>query len=171
MNTILLCFLIIVVRIVETSMATVRMIFTIKNKKVIATSIAFFEILIWFLIVKEAINSEGNNIIIAISYAIGFALGTYVGMAINEKRVPTNLIVTTIVIKNREILYKTLTKNKFAFSILKAKGKDLKKNKDIVFIVTSSRRLKKLEEILLKHDKKAFIITNEPKQIFNGFLK
>lgn len=169
MNTIMLCFLIIVVRVIETSLATIRMIFTIRNNKLLATLIAFFEILIWFLIVKEAINSE-NNIFIAISYAVGFSLGTYLGITINEKRVPSNLMLTVIVNKNKDIIFKDLIDNKYAFSTLKAKGKDLKKNKDIIFIVTTNKRAKKLERILMKHDDKIFIVTNEPKQIFNGFF-
>lgn len=170
MNTLVLCFLIIIVRVIETSMATVRMIFTIKNKKAIATFIAFIEILIWFLIVKEAIKAEENSILIALSYAIGFALGTYIGMIINEKRIPTNLMLTIIVNKNRESIFKMLMNNKFAFSTLKAKGRDLKTNRDIIFIVTTSKRIKKLEKLLLEYDDKIFIITNEPKQIFNGFF-
>ena len=169
MNIIMLCFLIIAVRVIETSMATVRMIFTIKNNKAVATSIAFFEILIWFLIVKEALNTTNSSILIAISYALGFALGTYLGMIINEKSVSTNLIVTTIINKNKTKIYKSLTERGFAFSSLKAKGKDLKMNKDIIFIVTTSKKMKKLEKILLELDNNAFIITNEAKQIFNGF--
>ncbi len=170
MNTLVLCFLIIIVRIIETSMATIRMIFTIKNNKLLATLIAFFEILIWFLIVKEAINAEEGNIFIAISYAMGFALGTYFGMVINEKKVPSNIMLTVIVNKNREAIFKELIDNKYAFSVLKAKGKDLKSNKDILIIVTTNKRIKKLERILLAHDDKIFIVTNEPKQIFNGFF-
>lgn len=170
MNTIMLCFLIIMVRTVETSMATIRMIFTIKNKKAISTIISFFEILIWFLIVKEAINTEENNIFIAISYALGFAIGTYVGMIINENRVPSKLVVNALITKNREKIFSSLKNNNFAFSVLKAKGRDLKTNKDILFIVTTNKRIKKLEKILLGYDNKAFIITNEPKQIFNGMF-
>ncbi len=168
MDTILLCFLIIVVRIVETSMATVRMMFTIKSQKITSTIIAFFEILIWFLIVKEAINTENNSIFIALSYALGFAGGTLVGMIITEKRMPTNLMVIAIFHKNKKQILKSLTENKFAFSILKVKGKDML-YKDMVLIVTSSRKVKRLERIILESDDKAFIVTNESKQVFNGY--
>ncbi len=168
MDTVILCFSIMIIRAIETSMATVRMIFTIRNKKVVSTLIAFIEILIWFLIVKKAITTQENNIFIAISYAFGFAIGTYLGMIINEKRVPTNLMVIAVISKNKNDIFSNLNKAGFAFSVLKAKGRDLKTTKDIVFIVTSSKKLKGLEKILLEYDKKTFIITNEPKQIFNG---
>ena len=53
-----LCIKIFFVRILDVSLGTIRTIMTVKNKNLIASIIGFVEITIWFLVVKEAINTE-----------------------------------------------------------------------------------------------------------------
>ncbi len=168
MNIYLLCVLIYFVRIVDTSLATIRTIFIIRNKIVISTVIAFFEILVWFLIVKEAINT-GNNIFIAISYSLGFASGIFLGIFINEKLITSILSVNIIINQNRKEIIEAIKENGFAFSLSKVKGRDLIKNKDLLFIVTTNKKLKLLKKLIISIDPDAFIVVAESKYIYNGY--
>ena len=68
MELLILCFKIFFVRIIEVSLGTFRTMETVKGKTKEATIIGFFELLVWFLIVKEALNTTSNSIFIAISY-------------------------------------------------------------------------------------------------------
>ena len=79
-----LCLKLFFVRIIDVSLGTIRTLFTVKGKKLIASAIGFVEVLVWFLVVKEALNTESNSIFIAISYALGFATGTYIGSFLSE---------------------------------------------------------------------------------------
>ena len=68
MELFILCVKIFFVRILDVSLGTVRMIITVKGNKLVASLIGFFEILVWFLIVKEALNTTETSIFIALSY-------------------------------------------------------------------------------------------------------
>lgn len=169
MNIYLLCVLIFIVRIIDTSLATIRTILIIRNKILISSFIAFFEILIWFLIVKEAINTPSNSILVAISYSLGFAMGIFFGILITDKAITTVISVNIVINKNRKEVLKSLSKNNFAFSVSKIKGRDLIKNKDMLFIVTTNKKLNKLKKLVIDLDETAFIVAGENKFIYNGY--
>ena len=65
-------------------METIRVIHISKGIKYLAPIIAFFEIVIWLLAMEVVIN-ELSNVANHIAFAFGFALGTYVGLVIEEK--------------------------------------------------------------------------------------
>lgn len=82
---IILCFKIFLARILDVTIGTIRTMFIVKGNKIIASIFAFFELIIWYYAAREALNTEINSILIPISYALGFGVGTYLGIAINNK--------------------------------------------------------------------------------------
>ena len=92
----LLCFKIFFARVLDVSLGTFRTLVTVKGNYKDASIIGFFEVLIWFLIVKEAINTDSSSILIGISYAFGFATGTYVGGIISAHFIKGNYTVQVI---------------------------------------------------------------------------
>ena len=85
MEVLFLCIKIFVVRILDVSLGTCRTVMVVKGKTLYATIIGFIEVFIWFLIVREALNTDVESIWIAISYSLGFATGTYLGGIISKK--------------------------------------------------------------------------------------
>ena len=81
---IILCFKIFLARILDVTIGTIRTMFIVKGNKIIASIFAFFELIIWYYAAREALNTEINSILIPISYALGFGVGTYLGIAINN---------------------------------------------------------------------------------------
>ena len=82
-----LCLKILICRIIDVSLATVRTVVIVKGKHILSALIAFVEGLIWFLIVREALLFDATGIdkfIIALAYSGGFALGTYLGGIISK---------------------------------------------------------------------------------------
>ena len=57
-----LCLKIFFVRILDVSLGTIRTIFSVKGKSLIASLIGFVEVTVWFLVVKEAINTDNNSL-------------------------------------------------------------------------------------------------------------
>lgn len=80
-----LCFKIFLARILDVSIGTIRTMFIVKGNKIIASIFAFFELIIWYYAAREALNTDIDSILIPISYALGFGVGTYLGIAINNK--------------------------------------------------------------------------------------
>ena len=75
MELLLLCIKIFCVRIIDVSLGTFRTIITVKGKSLYASIIGFIEIFVWFIIVREALNTDVDSIWIAISYSLGFSTG------------------------------------------------------------------------------------------------
>jgi uncharacterized protein YebE (UPF0316 family) len=84
LNYIVLPVLIFLAQIANVCMETLRIVFLSKGMKYLAPVIAFFEIIIWLLAIVGVLNNL-SNIAYFLAYAFGFALGTYVGLVIEEK--------------------------------------------------------------------------------------
>lgn len=162
MSLLLICIKIFFARILDVSLNTIRTTFVIKGRTFIVALIAFVEITIWLLVARTAINVE-LNLWIVISYSGGYTMGTILGTTFINKFVKTNmeLIVISTKIKNT----KKIKDKNFGVSIL---NKD--KNKTILLIETSKKRLDELTTLLKKLDNEAFITIKETKTIINGYM-
>lgn len=163
-----LCIKIFIVRIIDVSLGTVRTIFSVKGKNLIASLIGFIEITIWFLIVREALNTENESLWITISYALGFSTGTYIGGILSQKFIQGNLEVQ--IITEKDELIELLRKNNYAVSVLDIKGK-LNAKKYMLYLSIKNKNYDELKTIVQKFDSKAFIIVNEIKSLQNGYIK
>lgn|SRR5574344_471188 len=168
MNLLLLCIKIFLVRILDVSLGTVRTIVTIKGNNLLAALIGFFEVLVWFLIVAEAMNTAGSSIFIAISYAGGFASGTYIGGVLSNKIINTTLTVQ-IISNMADILYEELKKRNYGVTILDIETKE-KSNKKMLILEINDKKLPDIRSITRNIDNKAFVFVNETKYVFNGYL-
>src|SRR5512137_1051798 len=81
---VILPLLIFLARICDVSMETIRVIYISRGIKYLAPIIAFFEIVIW-LLAMEVVMQDLANIANFMAFALGFAMGTYVGLVIEEK--------------------------------------------------------------------------------------
>lgn len=165
---VLLCFKIFFARILDVSLGTVRTIFTVKGKNLIASMIGFVEICIWFTIVREALNTDETSLWIMFSYAAGYATGTYIGGILSNKIIKTNFSVQ--VITGNIDLAELLRSEGYAVSLIDIKGQE-EKDKYMLFIEIRHKNLDHLKEFIRKHDDKAFIVVNETKYVQNGFIK
>ena len=94
-NWILLPALIFCAQIANVCMETLRIVFLSKGIKYLAPVIAFFEIIIWLLAIVGVMSNLSNPVNF-IAYAFGFALGTYVGLVI-EERLSIGMVIMRII--------------------------------------------------------------------------
>lgn len=165
----ILCLKIFFVRILDVSLGTIRTMFVVKGKKLISSMIGFFEILVWFLVVKEALQTESNSIFIAISYSLGFATGNYIGALLSDKLITGNVSVQ--VFTNNNNLEKILREHGYGVSSVVYTGYEEGSHKHMLFINVDKKKEKALRELIKKNDKEAFIIVNETKYVENGYFK
>lgn len=165
----ILCLKIFFVRILDVSLGTIRTMFVVRGKKSISSMIGFFEILVWFLVVKEALQTESNSIFIAISYSLGFATGNYIGALLSDKLITGNVSVQ--VFTNNNNLEKILREHGYGVSSVVYTGYEEEAHKHMLFINVDKKKEKALRELIKKNDKEAFIIVNETKYVENGYFK
>ncbi len=167
-NIVILCILIFCARIVDTSLATIRTVMVVKDRTILAFIFAFFEVFVWFMIVREALTSVENVWLLAMSYSFGYACGVMVGMYITDRFIVSNVSVNIVVKQKKEVVDKLIEHN-FAVSVSKIKGKDLISNKYMIFVATTSKRIDELKKIVTEIDNHAFIVVSENKSVLGGY--
>jgi len=85
-TVILTCGLIVVGRIVDVSLGTLRTVMVVTGRRGMAFILGFCEVLIWITVVGQLIANLDHWTYYP-AYALGFALGCFVGMTI-ERRLP-----------------------------------------------------------------------------------
>lgn len=170
MSILFLCIKIFLVRIVDVTLGTLRTIITVKDKIFLASVIGFFEVLVWFLIAKEALDTASDSILIGVFYALGFACGTYIGGKLSRRFVKGNLTVQVITSKATDEWLRTLRENGFAVSVMDIRQKDDDPDKYMFFMEINKNDFDKLHRLIKKFDKNAFIVVNESKVVINGYF-
>jgi uncharacterized protein YebE (UPF0316 family) len=119
---VILPLLIFLARIGDVSMETIRVIYISRGIKYLAPIIAFFEIVIW-LLAMEVVLSDLSNIANFFAYAFGFAMGTYVGLVIEEK-LSIGMVILRIVTteESTDEIVSFMESEQFGVTCLDARG-------------------------------------------------
>lgn len=168
MSTFLMCIKIFAARLIDVSLGTFRTINTVRGKDFIAASIGLIEISVWFLIVKEALNTNNNSIWIVVSYALGFSVGTYMGGKISKKFIKSNLEVQVILSSRDDNIVDKIRKEGYGVTAIEVNGN--KNEKYMLYIQIRNQSFAHLKDIIKKLDSKAFIVVNETKYVENGYF-
>ena len=169
MEIFLLCLKIFFARILDVSLGTIRMVQTVKGRTLVAGIIAFFEVVVWFLVAREALNSD-PNIWVVIAYSGGYATGTMLGSVISQKFI--NSVVSVEVVTSKA--------TKEAIDLIRSKGygvsafetvHNLGEPKHMLLITLNSKNLNDLKKIIYEIDENAFVVIDELKVVHNGYIK
>jgi uncharacterized protein YebE (UPF0316 family) len=117
----ILPLLIIVARICDVSLNTLRIIYLAKGYKMIVPVLGFFEVLIWLLAVTR-IFANLDNWVMYIAYPFGFALGNYVGMKLEERLAIGVELIRIITRKDAHDLVNALRCKGFSVTAIQAEG-------------------------------------------------
>lgn len=169
MELFILCVKVFFVRIIDVSMGTFRTVITVKGKRVSATIISFFEALIWFIVVKEALTTDIKSIWIALAYAGGFSIGTYIGSLVSSKFIKGTVGLQVILSSQNDKVIDSLRKQGYGVSVVDVNGHNNEK-KYMLFIEIHSKRYNELSRLIKELDDKAFIVASETKYVINGYF-
>lgn len=170
MSIFYLCLKIFFTRIIDVTLGTLRTIVTVKDKILLASIIGFFEVLIWFLIAREALEMEENAILIGIIYALGFAAGTYIGGLISRIFIKGTLSIQIITTNASQKWVEDLRSNGFAVSVIDINHKKNEADKYMLFLEINKKDFNKLHKLIKSYDQNAFIVINESKKVINGYF-
>jgi uncharacterized protein YebE (UPF0316 family) len=121
-NYLIMPFLIFCARVMDVSINTLRIMFVMNGKKKIAPILGFFESLIWLLAIGQIFQNV-NNPMSYIAYAGGFAMGTFVGMTIEEKLALGRVLVRVITPEPMPDLIEYMKEKNFRFTSVGAEGR------------------------------------------------
>ena len=152
-------------RMIDVSIGSVRTIYLVKQKNLIACVLAFIEILIWFLVARQILTDKELNVFVIASYAGGYAFGTYVGGLINKYLVKGTLTAMVITSADKRVMVEALKDANYGVTSI-----PLEDEKTMFLVEFKKRNVKKLKSTIIRVDRNAFIIVNETLSVDNGYI-
>lgn len=171
MALLFLCIKIFFARITDVTLATLRTVYSVKGKTLLAGLIGFIEATIWFIVVKEALNTDIESPFIVMSYAGGFATGSILGTFVSKRFVNSLIKVEVITSKATPDNVEKIRLEGFGVSVLDIMDNTDDVDKKMLIITLNSKHLEELKRILRHIDRNAFVVVNESKIVQNGFIK
>jgi uncharacterized protein YebE (UPF0316 family) len=159
--------LIVIARITDVTFGTLRIILLSKGLKHLAPVIGFFESLIWILVAARIIT-DLTNPITYIAYALGYALGTYVGIAIEGKLSLGKVVVRAFISKESTNLENVLRENNFGLTTVDATGRD--GHVRLLFIVINRKELENCVAIIRDKNPNAFCTIEDIQSVNAGYF-
>lgn len=148
--------LIFLARICDVSLGTIRTIVTVQGRGAIAFVLAIFEILIWIVVISTVVQKISDQPILAIFYALGYATGNMVGIAV-ERKIALGFMVLRVFTRTGG---KPMTEQLRAMGqpVTVFQGEGMHGPVDELYIACRRRDLPKLLEIVKANDPEAFYI-------------
>ena len=110
-------------RIIDVSLGTVRIIIMFKGKKLLATIIGFVEVFIYISVLSYVLSNI-DNLWNMLGYSIGFASGVYIGSLLEEKLALGLMTVQIIPTKDADLLSNIIRDNGFGVTAMEGWGRD-----------------------------------------------
>lgn len=170
MEIVLLCLKVFLGRFIEVTLATLNTIYIVKGKRVTATILGFIDIIIWFLIVKEALNTPENGVWLAISYAGGYAVGTYFGSYLASVVIKGTTQIQVITKNVDNIVTEAIKNNGYGASIVKCHGLLNEDESLMIYAQVDNKRVNEFKKLVNSTDPSAFVTITESKEILNGYF-
>ena len=156
-----------VLRIVDVSLATTRMLLSVRNQRKLVPAIAFFEVLIWLFAAGTAIRHL-DSIWHAVGYAGGFAAGNMVGLWIEEK-LALGLATVRIISEHGGVEVAEALRE-LGYGVTEFSGQGREGTVEVVFTATRRRDIPEILGIADRWSPGAFITVEEPRAVHRGWL-
>jgi uncharacterized protein YebE (UPF0316 family) len=164
---IILPILIFIARICDVSLGTIRVIFVSRGYRHLAPILGFFEISIWLFAIGQ-IMRDINDISIYLAYAAGFATGTFVGIALEEKLSLGTVLVRIITKRDYTDLTGALRGAGYGLTTHAADG--TQGQVTIVFTVVKRQDLPQVIEIIKRFNPHAFYSVEDVRHASEGIF-
>ncbi len=161
-NYLVLPFFIFLARVMDVSIATVRVMFIMNGAKRWAPVLGFFESMIWLLAIGQIMQNLTNGYSY-LAYASGYATGTFIGMCIEEKIAMGKMIVRVITRSTADELIDWLNENGYRYTNLPAK--DNGGNANVLFTVVKRSNLENLLKAVRYFHPEAFYTVESIKRV------
>ncbi len=154
-------------RIGDVSLATVRMLLIMRNARVWAPVIGFFEVLIWLMAAGVAIQHLDSPWHV-LGYAAGYGAGNLVGLML-EERLALGFASIQVFTKDQgpELAEALRT---FGHGVTQLNGRGREGPVDVILSVVKRRELKAVRTLVDDLAPAAFVAVEEPTAIQRGWM-
>ncbi|HEY0030981.1 MAG TPA: DUF2179 domain-containing protein [Bacteroidia bacterium] len=152
-------------RMCDVTLGTLRHVFISKGFKQIVPVLGFFEVLIWIVVVAQVMKNL-NNVACYFAWAGGFAMGTYLGLKIEERLALGLQVIRIITNQNCEELLAALKKANHGLTVVDAQGGvgPVK----MIFTIIQRQNVYLVEKMIRQYNPTAFYSIEEIKNTSQG---
>ncbi|MDX1436352.1 MAG: DUF5698 domain-containing protein [Anaerolineales bacterium] len=166
LEVILAALYIFLLRLVDVSAMTLRILMVMRGRKALAWVFGFLQALI-FIVAIQAVLSNIGNFLNVLGYAAGFATGTVVGMRLEEWWAVGYGHIRVISSRHGVGLAESLREAGYGVTEVPGRGKD--GSVDLLGISVPRRRVRKVRELVQSIDPDAFITVEDVRPLSKGF--
>ena len=159
--------LIILARILDVSVGTLRIIVVSRGKKHLAALLGFVESLVWVLAVTQVIQHL-NNWMTYVAFALGFSAGNYIGVLLEEKLAMGNIIIRVITRQEADDLVHFLWSSGYGVTSVDGWGETGQVK--VIFTVCKRRYAEKIIKIIKQFNPKAFYTIEDVRYVQETFV-
>lgn len=170
MTLLYLCVKIFCGRLVDVTLSTLQTMLLVKGKRNLATLIGFVDVFIWFLVVREALNTDIKSIWIAFAYAGGYAAGTFTGSNLSKRVIKGTVGVQVITKNKKNKVIDAIKKSGFSATYVECKGIHEEDTNYLIGAQVNNKKLDEFKALVTSIDENAFITVTESKEILNGYF-
>jgi len=145
--------LIMLARVVDVSLDTLRVIMVAKGYRNLAPIMGFFQAFIWLITITR-IMANLDNWFTYVGYAMGFGLGTYVGMMLEGKLALGYELVRIITKKEASQLTDGLREQGYTVTTVPGMGRDGEVG--VIFVIIRRKALREVVGMIQQYNPKAF---------------
>lgn len=161
-NWVVLPLLIFLARVADVSIGTFRIVLFSKNKKYLVTVLGFVEVTIWLLAVRQVIINLANPVCY-LAFAGGFAIGNYVGLAIEERVGLGFAVIRIITRKKADDLFQYFISHGYRITRIPAEGAT--GEVDILFTIVKRAQINQVIDIIKQYNPNAFYTIDDVKAV------
>ena len=155
-------------RIADVSFGTLRIIFISRGLKYLAPIVGFFEISIWLMAISQVLTNMGHYSAF-LAYALGFAVGNFVGILIEEKVAMGVSVIRIITQYSAFDLIEYLKSSGFRTTSTEAQGQY--GNVSIIYTVIKRKQIPEVLGILKEYNPNAFYTIEDVRSAGGSFAQ
>ncbi len=154
-------------RVIDMSLDVIRILMLMRDRRVLAAVIGFFEISIFVLALNEVLKGGLNDPGKVIAYAGGFATGNYIGSLIEERLAMGYLSIQIFppMLRVNDII-NNMRNEGFGVTSVTGCGRD--GERIILFLLIKRKDLNKAMQVINKIDPEVFFNISDAKRIHGG---
>lgn len=168
-NSIGVYFIIFFGKILEVSIATLRIVLINRGERTKGSLIAFVEVILWIFITGTVLVDFIGNPLKIVVFALAFSIGNYLGSWFESKLALGLSTIKVITSEDASMLIEILRQHNLAVTIVTAEGKD--GNKKILEIYLKRNRIKSTVNLINQNISKCVITIYDIREIKGGYIK
>ncbi len=163
-------FIIFFGKILEVTVATLRMVLINRGERIKGAIFAFFDVLLWLIITGTVLTGYQEDPIRVVVFALAFSVGNYLGSYLDEK-LAFGLSSIEVIIDEHDTaneLATLLRREDFAVTMLRGHGRD--GEREVLLMHVKRKNLKKINSLIKKVVPKALVVVRDAKAVTGGYF-